>query len=634
MQKFKFLLIASAALLPAIAQAQTEEPITQADIDATRIDSAGEAGGDDIVVVASGVPQRLDEIARSVTVFQQAEIQQRQTVVLSDLLATVPGVNVARNGGLGTTTAVRIRGAEAEQTLVLIDGVRVNDPSSPGGAFDFANLLAGSAERVEVLRGPNSVVWGSQAIGGVVNVVTQDGSEGLRFRGNAEGGSFGTFNGTAGVSAGNERISGALTAGYLTTDGISVAADGTEPDGYRQFGATGRLNVKLVDNVSLDLRGYYADSKVDLDGFPPPNYALADTPEYAKTQELYGYAGLKADLLGGKFRNRLAFTIADINRDNFDPTLGASDLTFFGRGRSERYEYQGDAQLVQGLRAVFGAEHEESRYYDGTLRKATGITSFYGQLIANPISWASINAGVRHDDHRDFGSRTTFGASAMVEPIDGTRLHASYGEGFKAPTLYQLYSFYGTSTLRPETSKSYEFGAEQRIIQGVTAKATWFHRDTGNQIDFDLATSKYLNIAKTRAEGVELELVATPVTGLSLRGAYTHSDAENRSPGANNGKDLARRPQDAGSFSADYRFGFGLSLGGTVLAVGDSFDDAGNFTRLKGYTIAGVRASYPVTDSIEVYGRVENLFDKKYQTVANYGTMGRAAYGGVRLKFD
>jgi len=625
MQKFEFLLIASAALLPsAIAHAQNASgPAT-----------APDAGDDDIVVVASGVPQRLDEVARSVTVFQRAEIQQRQTVVLSDLLATVPGVNVARNGGLGTTTAVRIRGAEAEQTLVLIDGVRVNDPSSPGGAFDFANLLAGSAERVEVLRGPNSVVWGSQAIGGVVNVVTEDGSQGLRLRGSAEGGSFGTFNGTAGVSAGNERISGALTAGYLTTDGISVAANGTEPDGYRQFGATGRLNVKLMDNVSLDLRGYYADSKVDLDGFPPPNYTLADTPEYAKTQELYGYFGLKANLLNGTFRNRLAFTIADINRDNFDPSLGTNDVTFFGRGRSERYEYQGDAELVRGLRAVFGAEHEESRYFDGTLRKATDITSFYGQLIANPASWASINAGVRHDDHRDFGSRTTFGASASIEPIEGTRLHASYGEGFKAPTLYQLYSFYGTATLRPESSKSYEFGAEQRIIAGVLAKATWFHRDTDNQIDFDLGTFTYQNIARTRAEGVELELVATPVTGLSLRGAYTHADAENRSPGANFGNDLARRPQDAGSVSADYRFGFGLSLGGTVLAVGDSFDDAGNFTRLKGYTIASVRAAYPVSEQIELYGRVENVFDKRYQTVASYGTMGRAAYGGVRLRFD
>ncbi|WP_213981404.1 TonB-dependent receptor [Sphingomonas sp. dw_22] len=624
MQKFKYLLIASAALLPpAIAHAQTDDQIIVAD---ERVDR-------DIVVVASGVPQPLDEVSRSVTVFQRAEIEQRQTMVLSDLLATVPGVTVSRNGGLGTLTSVRIRGAEAEQTLVLIDGVRVNDPSSPGGGFDFANLLAGSAERVEVLRGPNSVVWGSQAIGGVVNVVTRDGSQGLSFRGNAEGGSFGTFSGTAGVSAGNDRLSGALTAGYTTTDGISAAASGTEPDGYRQFGATGQLSVRIVDNVSLDLRGYYADSKADLDGFPAPDYILADDAEYAKAQELYGYAGLKADLFGGRFHNRLAFTIADINRDNYDPAFGA-EPSFFGRGRSERYEYQGDAELAQGYRAVFGAEHENSRYFDGSLRESTGITSFYGELIANPVSWASLNAGIRHDDHRDFGGHTSFGASAAIEPIAGTRLHASYGEGFKAPTLYQLFSFYGYDKLRPETAKSYELGAEQRILPGVTAKATWFHRDTDNQIDFDLGTSKYLNVARARAEGVELELVATPVTGLSLRGAYTHADAENRSPGANFGNDLARRPQDAGSISADYRFGFGLSLGGTVLVVGDSFDDAGNFTRLEGYTLAGIRAAYPVTDRIEVYGRVENLFDEKYQTVSGYGTMGRAAYGGMRLKFD
>lgn len=612
--KSRFLLCASAALLPAF-------PAFAQDRD------------DEIVVVATGVEQSADETGRSITVLNREEIDQRQTVVLSDLLATTAGVTVTRNGGMGGFTGVRIRGAEAEQTLILIDGVRVNDPSAPGGGFDFANLLAGSAERVEVLRGPNSVAWGSQAVGGVVNVITQRADSGFAARANAEYGSLNSFSGNAALSGGNETFQIGATAGYSRTDGVSSAAVGTEADGYRQFGASGRVKVNLAPGLSIDLRGYYADSRAELDGYPAPTYAFADTSEYSTAKELYGYAGLNAELFDGKLRNRVAVTLADIDRDNYNPAFGTAP-GFFGRGNSERYEYQGDLTLSKAVRAVFGAEHEDSRFNDGTVFAATGNTSFYGELLLTPVEMLSVTGGVRHDDHRDFGGHTSFGASAVVRPLPGMAIHASYGEGFKAPTLYQLYSFYGTRTLRPETATSYEAGVRQEVVDGVTLGATWFHRDTTNQIDFDLGTFRYANIARTRAEGVELELVAQPVSGLSVRASYTHVDTENRVPGGNFGRDLARRPQDSGSVSADYRFGFGLGLGATVLMVSDSFDNPGNTVRLKGYTLTSIRAEMPIAERFSLYGRVENLFDEKYQTVATYGTPGRTAYAGIRLRFD
>ncbi len=617
MKKFKLFLFATAACAVAAPAWAQDAP----------------AGDDDeIVVVAAGVPQRVEETGRSVTVIGRDEIEQRQTVAVSDMLATTPGVTVSRNGGIGGFTGVRIRGAEGEQTLVLIDGVRANDPSAPGGGYDFANLLAGSVERVEVLRGPNSVAWGSQAIGGVVNIVTTEAHDGLRARANAEYGSENTVNASAALIGGNDTVSGAVTAGYYDTDGISQAANGTEDDGYRQFGASGRLEVRFAPNVALDLRGYYADSRVDLDGFPPPTFAtFADTLEYQKTQEIYGYAGLRAEL--GPVRNRLGFSLADVNRDNFDAALGAAP-TFFARGRSERYEYQGDAQVARQLRLVFGAEHENSRVFDGTDRFNAGVTTVYGEAILTPIDHVTLTAGARNDDHSQYGSHWTWGANLAVEPWAGGTVHASYGEGFKSPTLYQLYSAFGFRDLQPETAKSYEAGVRQSFADGrVSLGATWFHRDTDRQIDFSLVTFTYFNLAKTRAEGVELEAVVEPVTGLTLRASYTHTDAENRSPGANFGKDLQRRPKDAGSLSADYRFGFGLSLGGTATMVGDSFDDAGNFVRLNGYTLLGVRAEMPIGGNLALYGRIDNLDDAKYQTVAGYGTQGRAAYGGVRLRF-
>jgi vitamin B12 transporter len=608
----------------------------------------------DIIVVATGVAQSRENTGQAVTIIDRATIEQRQTVSVSDLLATVPGVTVSRSGGVGTLTSVSIRGAESTQTLTIIDGVRVNDPSSPGGAFDFGTLLAGSIDRIEILRGPNSVPWGSQAIGGVVNIITARPTQGLQARGNVEYGSNNSLFANAGISGSDGIFSGALTGGYLRSDGISAAASGSEADGFEQYGATGRIGVEFAPGFGLDLRGYYAHSRTELDGYPAPNYVLADDPEYSTSQEIYGYAGLHANLMDDRFKNRVAFTISDINRDNFDPTFGPAP-SFIGRGRSERYEYQGDFRVVDQLRLVAGAEHENSRFNDGFTFASTGITSFYGEAIVNPIEQLTITGGIRHDDHRRFGGHTTFGADAVLALDTGTTLRASYGEGFKAPTLYQLFGDYGTKSLQPETARNYDLGVEQSFLdRRATVGVTYFHRDTKNQIDFASCPAAdvinpaticfnrpfgtYANIARTRAQGVEFELALKPIDALTVTGNFTYIDAKNLSPvngfTNNYGKDLARRPRTTVSVSADYRLPFGLSLGATVRQVGDSYDDAGNFTRLDGYVVTDIRAEMPIGKKLAIYGRIDNVTDERYQTVAGYGTYGRAAYGGIRVKLD
>ncbi len=602
----------------------------------------------ELVVTAARVAQPASEVGQAVTVIDRAEIERRQTTVVSDLLATTPGVTVTRNGSVGALTSVRIRGAESDQTLVVIDGVRVNDPSSTGGGFNFANLLSSSVERIEVLRGPNSVPWGSQAIGGVVNIITATPTEGVQARANAEYGYADSVFASAGVSGAKGPVSGSLTGGYLRTDGISSAASGTERDGYRQYGAAGRLGVEFAPGIGLDLRGYYADSKVDIDGFPAPDYVLADDPEYSKTQEIYGYAGLHANFADGRFNNRVAFTIADINRDNYDPTFG-TEPSFIGRGRSERYEYQGDFRPLDQVRLVAGVERENSRYNDGFSYADTGITSVYGQLIVKPIDILTLTGGVRNDDHDDFGNHTTFGANAALALRTGTTLRASYGEGFKAPTLYQLFSDYGNRGLDPETARNFDVGVEQAFL-GNRARVgvTYFNRRTRNQIDFrscsaaeqattgsicvDRPFGVYDNVARAEADGAEFTLALRPVDALTLTANYSYIHTENRSIGDDFGKTLARRPEQTASVNADYRFPFGLSIGGTVTMVGDSFDDSANAVRLDGYALGGVRAEFPIGERFAVYGRVDNITDASYQTIAGYGTYGRAAYGGVRLR--
>ena len=628
MTKFLLLLTAVAIASPASAQDIPDTP--------------------DLVVTATRVAQPASEVGQAVTVIDRAEIERRQTIVVSDLLATTPGVTVTRNGTLGALTGVRIRGAEADQTLVVIDGVRVNDPSSTGGGFDFGNLLSSSVERIEVLRGPNSVPWGSQAIGGVVNIVTAAPTEGVQARANAEYGYADSVFASAGVSGKTGPVSGSLTGGYLRTDGISSAASGSERDGYRQYGATGRVGVEFAPGIGLDLRGYFADSRVEIDdGFDPKTFVVADGPAYGTTQELYGYAGLHANLADGRFNNRVAFTIADINRDNF--SMPGGDVSFLGRGRSERYEYQGDFRPLEQVREVAGVERENSRFNDGSTYANTGITSVYGQLIVKPVDILTLTGGVRNDDHDTFGNHTTFGANAALALRSGTTVRASYGEGFKAPTLYQLFSAYGNRGLDPETARNFDVGVEQAFLgDRVRAGATYFNRRTRNQIDFrdcspaeqatigsicvDRPFGVYDNVARAEADGVELTLALRPVDALTLTANYSYIATENRSAGANFGNDLARRPKQTASVNADYRFAVGLSIGGTVTMVGDSFDDAANTVRLDGYAVGGVRAEFPIGDRFAVYGRVDNLTDATYQTVAGYGTYGRSAFGGVRLR--
>ncbi|MGN6820907.1 MAG: TonB-dependent receptor plug domain-containing protein [Sphingomonas sp.] len=610
---------------------------------------------DDIVVTATGVPQAVETIGQAITVIDRQTIEQRQTVALADLLATTPGVTVSRNGGLGGVTAVRIRGAEGEQTLTLIDGVRVNDPTSPGGAFDFANLLTGSIDRVEVLRGANSVPWGSQAIGGVVNVVTMQPEQGLQARANVEYGRYDSWFANGGISGSSGIVSGAFNAGYLRTDGFSAAAAGKEPDGYRQYGATGRLEVALASNVKLDLRGYYADSRVDIDGYPAPLYVLGDTPQYSATKEFYGYAGLSADFLGGRFHNRVAFTLADINRDNFAaPNTSPSSLF---RGRSQRYEYQGDFRVTNAVRLVGGAEYEETRYADSTpLRATRNTTGLYGEVIVTPVDRLTATGGVRYVDDSKFGHHWVWDANAAYTLPTNTTLRASYAEGFKAPTLYQLNApFYGNLDLKPETAESFDVGIEQKLLgNSIVASLTWFHRVTTSQIDFHSctageiadATSRcyqqlfggyYFNMDRTRAQGVEFALDVRPTDRLTLNASYSFIDAKDRTPGAATfDQPLLRRPRQSFSASIDWRTPIGLSVGATVQNVGATtdFDSYGSIVQLKNYALLGLRAEMPIGKRFSVYGRVDNLFDERYELAAEYGVPGRAVYGGIRLKFD
>jgi vitamin B12 transporter len=639
----KSVLLSTTALLCGVstaAAAQTASPATVASVS-------------ELVVTANRSPQAADTVGQSISVVTADDIKAAQTTDVSTLLATTPGVSFSRNGGVGGSTSVRIRGAETDQTVVIIDGVKLNDPSSTGGGFNFSNLMAGDIARIEILRGAQSTLWGSQAIGGVVNVITAEAETPFEGQVSAEGGSMGTSYFRAGVGGKTERLAWRLAAGRYETDGVSSYRLGKEKDGYENTGVSGRALFSASDALSFDLRGVYSKGRNDFDGFQ------TDSRDVGENEEFVGYFGVNLDLFDGALKNRLAYGYTRTDRQNTNPDQAVTNITFDARGENKRWEYQGVWAISEAWTATFGGETEDASMRSASpsafnpkppvTRGKAGLDGVYAQVQGQVIPGLTLTAGLRRDSHDTFGDKTLGQLAAAWSLNDGnTVLRASFGQGFKAPTLYNLYSEYGNKALEAEEADAWDLGVEQRLMDRFVLRATWFQRETTNQIDYVSCSSTadpmcvvngamrwgyYANTARTKAKGVELEGSAD-LGPLEVAANYTWTDAENDVAGsANRGKALPRRPEHQANIKATYTWTNGATFGGAIRYVGKSFDNAANSYTLQPYTLLDLRASYPVNETFELYGRVENAFDDDYETTRNYGSPGRGLYAGVRAKF-
>lgn len=651
MRKFTVLL-SSVFLLPASGHAEL----------ASSPDAAAEPNAQQITVTATRTPTPIDKIAASVTVLDKTDIDRAQDIGVTELLLRTPGISMSRNGGYGTATSLRIRGAETDQTVVVIDGVKLNDPASAGGGYNFAHLLLGDAARIEILRGPQSILWGSQAIGGVVNVVTALPETKLGTSFDIEAGSRETINARAALGGVTGPLTWRVAANRFTTDGISAispAFGGREPDGYTNRSFTGRTELAIAEGVQFDLRGYYSRGRTDIDA------TTSDNAEYGINREFVGYAGLNVALLDGRLRNRLGYGYTDTSRDNFNP-IRARPQTFDSAGKTRRFEYQGDLAISDHWNAVFGAETERSRFRSvspaaslavpipNPARGSARITSFYGQLNGEIVTGLTLSGGIRHDDHSQFGGKTLVSAGGVWVLPTRTIVRASYGEGFKAPTLFQLFSEFGNQALAPERAHGWEAGIEQHLFdKHMSLGLTYFERQTSGQIIFNscpavstlplcfrpgTTTSRsgyYQNVARAETTGIEATARAQLNDNFVIDGNFSWIRAEDRSPGtANFGNWLPRRPRYQANGSATYLWPFGLSTGVAVRWSGSAFDNAANSlaTRLDDYTLVDLRAELPLSSSIRLFGRVENLFDRHYMTAYRYGTLGRSVYAGMRAR--
>jgi vitamin B12 transporter len=612
------------------------------------------------VVTANRSPTPADQVGQSFTVLTAPQIRADQETTVSDILDRTPGVTVSRNGGPGQTTSLYIRGAEADQTVVLIDGVKVNDPTDPGAGYDLSTLLVGDISRLEVLRGPQSTLYGSEAIGGVVNVVTADATKPLQGEVQAEGGSYGTAYVRGAVGGKEDRYDWRLGAYYDSTDGISAfdrAFGGNSDDSFHSAGLTGRFRYDILPNLQFDQRAYYTWSRDEFDGYDTPTFTFGDDAEFGRTQQLVDYTGLNLSLFDGRLQNRLAYEYNGLDRRNEDPEQAGTKFTFLDMGRVNTIDYEGTYAIAKGWKLVFGAQDERSTIntfsplYDLAPTKANvSIDSGYGQLSGEVLRNLTLTGGVRIDEHSTFGDHVTGQASGAYRLNGGnTVLRASWGQGFKAPTLYQLYSEYGNLSLKPEEANGWDAGIEQHLLADrLVLQASYFGRETRNLIQFvncfgvntaeclphQVAGGFYKNVARSDAEGVELQADVKVTQAFDIAANYTYDAAEDRSPdSATRGDQLARRPKNTANLTATYVWPVKLKTAIAVRYAGQSFDDDADTIKLHGYTLVDLRASYPLRDNVEIYARVENVGEERYETTYQYGTLGRAGYAGVRLDF-
>ncbi len=591
-----------------------------------------------VVVTATRVEMPQSSVGSSVTVVDREQLTERQCASVVQALREVPGLDVVQNGGAGGTASTFIRGAKSEQTLVLVDGVPLNDPAGLGRGADLSQVPVENIERIEVLRGPQSTLYGADAIGGVINIITRKGSGPANGEVSAEAGSFNTFNEKAEVRGGNDRYNFSAGASRQDSQGISSASErngNTEKDGYGRTEASARLGWTPVEEFEANGLVRWNHARYDYDG--SVNGVMMDTDDRGESDALLLYGEGKAKLFDGLWRPRLGGSWGSQSRDD---TSSMGNSTF--DSLLQKLEWQNDLYLGKANLVTAGFEYQQESaestyeavgYVDRFDRKTARHQSAYAQDIVTtgPLT---TTVGGRVDSYDTFGTETTWRVAPVYDIVaTGTRVRGSYGTGFKAPSLFQLYSIYGSKDLNPETSQGWDAGVEQDLMEGkLTVGATYFENQFNDMIDYDFVTSTYGNVSKAEARGVETFVVAKPVKDLSVRASYTYTDTQDKTSGT----ELIRRPRNKAALDTTYAFT--PKFRGTVglVYVGERQDeDFSTFQNvtLDGYTLVNLYASYDVYKNVTLFGRLENLADEKYEEVIGYGTPGRAGYGGVKVTF-
>lgn len=614
---------------------------------------------EDIVVTAGLQPISITDVASSITVISREEIEQKQVLYLSELLRDVPGFAVSQAGGAGSQTQVRVRGAEANHLLVLIDGVRANDPSA-NDEFQYQFALTSNIERIEIIRGPQSATWGSDAVAGVINIIRKKTVDSHFLSGNVEAGSFDTFSGgmEGGYSGDALDINAAVS--FLDTGGTNISRNGGEKDGAEnitgnmslQYDASDAIRLGLSANL-LDASSEYDDIDYFVTGLP------VDADRLTETQQSFLSGTLNYEPPQSHWSANLSVNWMDSDNDNF------SDGNWTSATAAETLEFRirGGVSLGDKLnhRVGFALEREEvdfsqrgqaSLYGDPNQDQSYQANGYALEYVGKPMAGFTWTASARLDDYSDFDDARTWQLAASYQISAAHRLRGSVGTGSKTPTFTERYGFFedlflGNPDLKPESSRGWEIGLESNWSDNRhQLQLAYFDQNLQDEIDgfvFDPDTFLFTARNKdtdSKRRGIETIFDTRLGKALTLAASYTYTDATEKN-GAGQSVEEVRRPKHMGGITANYRFADEKGNLNLNLQYNGSQQDiffspqtyTSEFIKLDAYTLLNLAASWKLTQSLELTGRVSNLLDEDYEEVLGFARPGRGVYAGLRGRF-
>jgi vitamin B12 transporter len=585
---------------------------------------------EETVVVASRIETPLRQVGTSVSVVTREDIEQLGFSSLYNVLRTQPGIGVTSQGGVGSVTSLRIRGEESYRTRYFLDGIDVSDTSSPQAATRIEHLMSSGVHRVEILRGPQGLMYGADA-GGVVNITTGNPGTGFAGEASAEGGRYGTQQYAGNLHGGNERVDFSLMATDFETDGFNAKSTDTvleDDDGYDNTTFHGRLGWNVTDDLRLSFVGRDIDSNNDYDDC----FGTDDCRE--EYEQTAWRTGVNYQL--GRFSHELAYNNSEVDRDYY-----SDDVFSFGAGGElERINYIGSFAGSESLTLVYGMEFMNESYDADTPDDERDQDSYYAEYQGGFNDRVFVTAGARYDDNDDFGSHTSYRASGayLVPVADGEiKLRATYGTGFRAPSLSEVATNFSEWTAPPafgyelseEKSKGYDLAVSWAGDTGTYLELVYFAQEISDEIVYDFNSFGYLQVdGDTESTGVELVGAMPLLESFFVSANYTYTDSQDV-----DGNPRARRPEHMANLGINWSSVTGrLVLGLNARLSRDAVDIDG--TELDDYEVLDINASFLIGQGFSVYGRVENVTDEDYEEVPDYNTSGAAGYVGLRYTFE
>jgi len=595
-----------------------------------------------IVVTPSRIEEASEATGSSITVVSGKSIEEEGIFLVRDALKGINSLDIAGTGGPGGRTSIFLRGANSGQVRVMIDGVMIHDPASTDASYDFAHLTTDNIEKIEVLRGPQSSLYGSDAMGGVINIITKKGQGKPKISLLLEEGSFYTSRETLNVDGEKDKLHFSFSSSRLDMQGFSKAKEknnNPEKDAYQNTDVSLRLDYDLAESLTLGFINRYSHSRTEYDDYDYIN----DIPTDDSDRVGWNDEGLSSLLLEQKipdlYKHKLQLSFTRNYRRGKDDT-DEYERDWYD-GRTYQLDWQSELDLFNFNKVLMGVNYlreEADTYYYHNLwgesdfpKSTSNIKGFFIENKLNIYDNLYFNTVYRIDDHSEFKDHDTykFELSYLLDKID-MRLRGLFGTGFKSPSLYQLSAppMYGSPVgnlnLKPEESEGYEAGIEQGFFERkILADITYFHTHFKNLIDF--GGTGYVNLSRAETSGIESNL-RFKKGKLTARLGYTLLDTENKE----NGDDLLKRAKNKINMEFDWdslKWDLNFRLG----YVGHRTDYKN--TLLKGYMLANLSLNYKINRNFNIFGRIENLFNEKYEESKGYQTAPFSVYSGVKVKF-